>query len=198
MLPRERPRQLDNSMIFHRFTNMRVPLSLTSSLPPWPKGLAGRRIRRPAALALAFASIALMLAGVSSGPANAENPDISSRRAAERTDFTNDEIKDGFFKIAFSAELQLGVPVERVRKFDEPVRIFVVSKGLPDRRSEIAAIVADIRARVNHLDVAVTDDRQAANFVVRLVADRELSKTIRSHYGNGKAKQIQQSLNPQC
>jgi hypothetical protein len=63
-------------------------------------------------------------------------------------------LHDGFFKIAFSAELQLGVPAERVRKFDEPVRIFAVSKGLPDRRSEIAAIVADIRARLNHLDVA--------------------------------------------
>jgi Protein of unknown function (DUF2927) len=147
---------------------------------------------------MAFAWIVLMLAGVGCGPASAENSDISSRRAAERTDFTNDEIKDGFFKIAFSAELQLGVPVERVRKFDEPVRIFVVSKGLPDRRSEIAVIVADIRARVNHLDVAITNDRQAANFIVTLVPDRKLTHTIRSLYGSDKATRIQQTLNPQC
>jgi Protein of unknown function (DUF2927) len=145
---------------------------------------------------MTLASIAL--AGIVNGPAYAENPDISSRRASERLDFTNDEIKDGFFKIAFKAELQIGAPVERIRKFDEPVRIFVESKGLPDRRSEIAAVVADIRSRVNHLDVAVTDDHQAANFVVRLVGERDLRQTIRSLYGSERARQIQHSLHPEC
>jgi Protein of unknown function (DUF2927) len=161
-----------------------------------PLSLAGRplSIRKP--LWIALAAMALMLAWI--GAAAAENPDISSRRAAERRDFTNDEIKDGFFKIAFSAELQLGVAAQRVRKFDEPVRIFVVSKGLPDRRSQIAAIVADIGARVNHLDVAVTDDREAANFVVTLVAQHNFSRTLRSLYGSERASRIQRSLDPQC
>jgi hypothetical protein len=144
------------------------------------------------------AAMALVLAGAGYGAAKAENPDISNRRAAERRDFTNDEIKDGFFKIAFSAELQLDKPAERVRKFDEPIRIFVESQGLPDRRPEIAAIVDDIRAHVNHLDVAITNDRREANFTVRLVADRNLKRTIRALYGNDRAKQIQQSLSPQC
>jgi hypothetical protein len=144
----------------------------------------------------AFAAIAL--AGFGCGLANAENPDISSRRAAERTDFTNEEIREGFFKIAFGAELQLDKPAERVRKFDEPVRIFVASRGAPDRRGEIATIVDDIRSHVNHLDVAITNDRRSANFVVRLVAERNFDRTIRSLYGNDKAKRIQQSLSPQC
>jgi hypothetical protein len=130
--------------------------------------------------------------------AKAENPDISSRRASERTDFTNNEIADGFFKIAFGAELQIGQPEARIRKFDEPVRIFVASKGLPDRRSEIATIVGDIRARIDHLDVTVTDDPNAANFFVTLVAARDFKRTIRSLYGSEKAKRIQQSLQPQC
>jgi hypothetical protein len=175
---------------------MWAPVSLASStLPLWATVSIGRvcLIR-----VMAFASIALLFAGISSGPANAENPDISGRRASERTDFTNDEIKDGFFKIAFSAELQLGAPAHRVRKFDEPVRIFVVSKGVPDRRAEIATIVDDIRARLKHLDVAVTNDRQTANFIVTLVADRDLGRTIRSLYGSDRATRIQQSLNPQC
>jgi hypothetical protein len=154
-------------------------------------------VRRPLAGALPAAAIAIALAGIGSA-ASAENADISSRRASERTDFTNDEIKEGFFKIAFSAELQIGAPADRVRKFDEPVRIFVESKSLPDRRPEIATVVADIRARVNHLDVAVTNDRQSANFVVRLVAERDLKRTIRSLYGNDRARQIQQSLHPEC
>jgi len=146
----------------------------------------------------ALAVIVLLLAAIGNGPASAEDPDITSRRASERTDFTNDEIKDGFFKIAFHAELQFDAPAERVRKFDEPVRIFVISNGQPDRRAEIAAIVADIRARVNHLDVAVTNDRRAANFVVRLVADGKLARTIRSLYGSGPAARIEKSLAPQC
>jgi Protein of unknown function (DUF2927) len=142
--------------------------------------------------------IAMALAVVGARPAHAEDPNISTRRASERTEFTNDEIKNGFFKIAFHAELQFDARAERLRKFDEPVRIFVINKGLPDRAAEIAAIAADIQAHVNHLDLAVTNDRAAANFIVRLVARRDFAQTIRTLYGSGRATQIQKSLSPQC
>ncbi|MGA2055505.1 MAG: DUF2927 domain-containing protein [Bradyrhizobium sp.] len=158
---------------------------------------AGRVVARMPRI-LTASVLVMALTGLSSVPVRAENPEIASRRAAERTDFTNDEIKDGFFKIAFGAELQLDKPAGRVRKFDEPVRIFVETASGPDRRSEIANVVADIRARINHLDIAITNDRRAANFVVRLVSDRKLNSTIRALYGNDKARQIQKALNPQC
>jgi hypothetical protein len=173
-----------------------MSVKFANAFPSSDSATAGKaRLIRQLTLT-AFAAIAL--AGAACAPAIAENPDISSRRASERTDFTNDEIREGFFKIAFGAELQLDKPVERVRKFDEPIRIFVESRGTPDRRPEIAAIVDDIRAHVNHLDVAITNDRQEANFTVRLVADRNLERTIRGLYGNDRAKRIQQSLSPQC
>jgi Protein of unknown function (DUF2927) len=171
-------------------------VKFANAFPSLVRGTAGKARSIRKLMLAAFAAIAL--AGLGCTAANAENPDISSRRASERTDFTNDEIREGFFKIAFGAELQLDKPAERVRKFDEPIRIFVVSHGAPDRRPEIAAIVGDIRSHVKHLDVAITNDRRAANFVVRLVADRNLDRTIRSLYGNDRAKQIQQSLSPQC
>jgi hypothetical protein len=179
-----------------RLKNMPVQPPLAGA---WPivAGEFGERTR-PIRKPMALATMALMLALIGCGPAQAENPDISSRRASERVDFTDDEIKDGFFKIAFSAELQFDARVERVRKFDELVRIFVLGNAVPDRRPEIAAIVDDIRARVNHLNVAITNDREAANFTVRLVADRDLRRTIRLAYGNDKAKRIQRSLAPQC
>ena len=47
-----------------------------------------------------MAATLVLLAGLNSLPARAEDQNIASRRAAERTDFTNDEIRDGFFKIA--------------------------------------------------------------------------------------------------
>jgi hypothetical protein len=143
-----------------------------------------------------FISAAVAIYGSLSWPAHAENPDISSRRATEQTNFSDGEIKDGFYKIALRAELQFDRRAERIRKFDEPVRVFVVNRGAPDRRAEIAKIIADIHARVQHLDLAMTDDREAANFVVTLVRRRDLAQTIRSHYGRDKAKQIQQSLDP--
>ncbi len=147
---------------------------------------------------LVFALAMAAFAALGSIPAHGEDPQIASRRAAERTDFTNDEIRDGFFKIAFGAELQLGKPAGRVRKFNEPVRIFVESASGPDRRGDLAMVVADIRARINHLDIAVTSDRREANFVVRLVSERKVKATIRALYGNDKAKKIQKALNPEC
>jgi hypothetical protein len=132
------------------------------------------------------------------GAALAEDSEISIRRAGERTSFSDAEIKDGFFKTAFHAELQFDQKADRIRKFDEPVRVFVVNHGTPDRRAEIAAVIADIRARVAHLDMALTDDRKAANFVVTLVPERNLASTIRVHFGAAQAKRIQTALAPQC
>jgi hypothetical protein len=151
-------------------------------------------IRFPAtAVAAAIVGGVLLSAG-----AQAEDSQITVRRAAERTIFSDAEIKDGFFKTAFHAELKFDEQPDRIRKFDEPVRIFVVSHGAPDRRAQIAAIVGDIRTRVAHLDVALTDDRKAANFVVTLVPRRELASTIRAHFGAAQAKRIQSALAPQC
>ncbi len=181
-------------MISERFTK----ISATPVARARPVAATAPAAAGPEMILLALACLALVFVWLGIRPASAENPDISQRRAAERTTFTDDEIRDGFLKIALRAELQLDRPIERVRKFDEPVRIFVENKGSPDRRAEIARVVADIGARVNHLDVAITHDRQDANFVVTLVTARNFDGTIRAHYGSARAKQIQQSLAPQC
>jgi hypothetical protein len=91
----------------------------------------------------------ITIGGIS--PAQAENNAISMRRAAERTSFSNEEIKDGLFKTAFRAELQFGRHEERIRKFDEAVRLFVDNHGAPARTADIAAIVEDIRARISNV-----------------------------------------------
>ena len=168
-----------------------------------PEAIVLYRGLRNSVISGANAAILLTTAAIVAGgtlccAAQADNADISMRRASERTSFSDGEIKEGFFKTAFRAELQFDRRLERIRKFDEPVRVFVDSRGTPDRRAEIASIIADIHARVDHLDLAMTDDRQAANFVVTLVQSRDLARTIRAHYGADRAKQIQQSLHPQC
>jgi hypothetical protein len=131
-------------------------------------------------------------------PALAENSAISMRRAAERTSFSNEEIRDGLFKTAFRAELQLGRNEERIRKFDEAVRVFVDNRGAPARTTEIAAIVQDIRARIAHLDLAMTTDRKDANLLVTVVPARDFARTIRTRYGAVAGKATQNSLHPEC
>jgi hypothetical protein len=146
-------------------------------------------------LGLTFAAFAI--SAMIGGAARAENPEIASRRATERTSFSNDEIAGGFFKTAFHAELQFDRRAERIRKFDEPVRVFI-DGGAPERGAAIVAVVADIAARVKGLDFAATGDRSKANVVVVLVPQRDFAETIRARYGEERAKQIQQSLHPEC
>jgi hypothetical protein len=153
------------------------------------------RVTRISSIACIAAACAL-LAG-SSGMA-AENSEIASRRAAERKTFTDAEIADGFFKTAFGAEFQIEGRVDRIRKYDTPVRVFVDGRVKPDRRPEVAAVVADIRAHVDHLDIAMTDRRADANVMVRLVRDRDLAGTIRANFGRDQARRIQRSMQPKC
>ena len=136
------------------------------------------------------------IAVLSIPPVKAENIDVTLRRNLERTDFADSEIVDGFFKIAFGAELQLDQHVERIRKFDEPVRVLVI--GQSHLKKDIAAVVGDIGARVNHLDIALTTDARNANLIVTLARARDFNATVRRIFGRQKAKQIEQTLTPEC
>jgi hypothetical protein len=146
----------------------------------------------------AGAAALVLLIGASCASFGAESTEISARRMTERKSFSDAEIATGFFKIAFGAELQVAGRTDRVRKYAAPVRVYVDNQSDADRRAELAAIVADIRARVRNLDIEVVADRNLANVKVTLVRDRDLGKTIRRLYGRERAAQIQRSLNPQC
>src|SRR3984957_14726337 len=131
-----------------------MPIDLSSILASLARNVVAKARRALTVSAVVMAA----LTGAGCLSAHAENPDIAIPRAAGRPDFPNDEIREGFFKIAFGAELQLDKPAGRVRKFVEPVRIFVET-ATADRRNELANVVADIRTRVNHLDIDVINDR---------------------------------------
>ncbi len=144
--------------------------------------------------------LALLVAGLTvfATLAAAENTEIAKRRAVERKIFTDTEILDGFFKITFGAEFHVAGRVDRIRKYDAPIRVFIDNRAKPDRSEQVAESIADIRARIRDLDIAVTDKRNDANVVVTLVRDRDLARTIRSIYGIERARRIQNSLEPQC
>jgi hypothetical protein len=152
-----------------------------------------RRLAR-SAIGLALVGTTIFAATV----AVAEDGQIGQRRAAERKIFTDKEIVDGFFKVTFGAEFQVAGRTDRIRKFAAPVRIYIDNRAWPDRRSQVTAVIDDIRSRIRNLDMAVTANRSEANVVVSLVRDRDLGRTIRSLYGIERARRIQSSLQPQC
>jgi hypothetical protein len=128
----------------------------------------------------------------------AEIPGIASRQRVEKRSFTDSQIIDGFLKTAFGAEYHLAGKVDRIRKYDAPVRVFADGANRADRKAQIAKIVADIASRVQHLDIAMADSSDGANVVVKLVRDRDLNRTISTFYGTDRAREIRRNLDPQC
>ena len=131
-------------------------------------------------------------------PASAELQAIASRQQKEKKVFTDAEITDGFMKTAFGAEYHLAGRVDRIRKFDKPVRIFVAGPQRADRRKQLANVTADIGRHIPNIDIALTDNRDDANVIVTLVKDHDLDKAIRKFYGADNARDIRRSLDPQC
>jgi DUF2927 family protein len=141
--------------------------------------------------AIAFNSVARMPA------AGGEISAIAARQRTEKKTFTDSEIADGFFKTAFGAEYQLAGRVDRIRKYEGPVRVFA-DGNRADRKTQLAGIVTDIAARIQHLDIAMAETSDAANVLVKLVRDRDLYRTITTFYGSERAREIRSSLDPQC
>jgi Protein of unknown function (DUF2927) len=147
---------------------------------------------------VAVALVAITFGAVIWPPsASAEIPAIASRQRAEKKTFTDSEIIDGFLKTAFGAEYHLAGRVDRIRKYDTPVRVFA-DGNRPDRKAQLAKVVADIGQRIQHLDIAMAETSEAANVVVKLVRDRDLYRTITKSYGSERAREIETSLDPQC
>ncbi len=111
--------------------------------------------------------------------ASREDPEITKRRAAERKTFTDAEIIDGFFRTVFGAEFHVAGRVDRIRKYENAGARLCRCRAKPDRRAQLAAVVADIRSKVQHLDIAMADKRKDANVLMTMVRDRDIEKTIR-------------------
>jgi DUF2927 family protein len=154
-----------------------------------------RRSQRLLMLASVFAALALEITLPSL--ACAELPAITQRQRTEKKSFTDSEIVEGFMKTAFGAEYHLAGRVDRIRKYEVPVRVFA-DGNRTDRKTQLAKIIADIATKVQHLDIAMAETSDGANVLVKLVRDRDLYRTISTFYGGERAREIKSSLDPQC
>src|SRR6266516_1790945 len=103
-------------------------------------------------------------------------PAVAQRQRTEKKIFTDSEISEGFLKTAFGAEYHLAGRVDRIRKYDIPVRVFA-DGNRSDRKAQLAKVVADIAAHIQHLDIGMAETSEGANVVVKLVRDRDLYNT---------------------
>jgi Protein of unknown function (DUF2927) len=147
---------------------------------------------------VAVAALLLALGAAAQAQGPSPNDEISARRAAETKSFTDAQIIDGFFKVTFGAEFHTAGRIDRIRKFDVPVRAFVDNRARPDRGREIGQVIDDIGRRIDKLDIALTGDRRIANLVITLVRDRDLDRTIAGLFGRERARRIENALEPQC
>src|SRR6476661_177972 len=131
-----------------------MTFGLTS--PRWPGHHKKRWRASCGAALLAFA------AGIAAWPASAEDAEVAHRRTIERRNFTDAEIIDGFFKVTFGAEFHVAGGVDRIRKYEGPIRVYVDNRVRPDRSGQVAAVVADIRKRIRDFDIAMTATREEA------------------------------------
>jgi len=140
---------------------------------------------------------ALLLSVTAARAPAGDIPSVAARQRAEKKSFSDAEISEGFFKTAFGAEYHLAGRVDRIRKYDMPVRVFADGRRA-DRKAQLARVVTDIGAKIQHLDIAMTESGEDANVHVKLVRDRDLYHTISQAYGSERAREIKTSLDPQC
>ena len=109
-------------------------VSTLTLLPIW---LAAKTQLLPNRSAAIITSMVIALFGTITGASHAEDVNISNRRNSERTSFTNDEIRDGFFKIAFDAELQLGKGRDKAKQIRQSLNPQCLSGFGKDRQYRI-------------------------------------------------------------
>ena len=177
-------RSTSNFMILVRFMNLKFLR--------WTRSETGTNFKFTARVALALAA---WLIAPPAGDALAQTIVTPQR---EKKQFTDAEIADGFFKVAFGAEFHLAGHVDRIRKYDKPVRVFIDNKARPDRRAKMREVIADIGRRIEHIDIAEATRREDANVTVTLVRDRDLHRTIAAFYGADRAREIKKAIDPQC
>ena len=130
--------------------------------------------------------------------ASPKSPPSRSASAPRRRSSPTARSSKAFMKTAFGAEYHLAGRVDRIRKYDAPVRVFA-DGNRADRKAQLAKIVADIAARVQHLDIAMAESQRRRQRAGQAGArPRSLSHhrdLLRQRTG---ASEIRSSLDPQC
>jgi hypothetical protein len=114
------------------------------------------------------------------------------------TKFTAREIERGFMALAFGSDLRIGVRPRGIRRFDGPVRAYVLSSGSIDRSDAMKRVLAEYGASIPHLQVEMADSADAADLIVRLIDEKDFETALNDAFGHATARAFIARTDPQC
>jgi hypothetical protein len=90
---------------------------------------------------------------------------------------SNADLAEDFLDLTF--ELESGERLERLLRYEAPVRVHLASPQLAEYRSDLEQLLARLRTEAG-LEIAVTDDADAAQIVIEAVPAAQIAKIFPS------------------
>lgn len=116
----------------------------------------------------------------------------------EYTIFSPQELTRGFLALAFGSDLRLGSKLTRIHRFDDPIKLHVIVGGSVNRGESYRKIAEEFARAFPNLGLTFTDDAYAANFVVRLIDEKDFPVALRSAFGEKTARDFVARTDAQC
>lgn len=116
---------------------------------------------------------------------------MGTQAAFAQSRFSDAALADGFFRTVFGLEYAAssrGASV--VKKFVEPVRLYIDHRARADRRRDVERFVSAVNQAVRGLDLQVVNDPRRANFTVYVVDRAQYADVIRNDIYNSPRAQV--------
>lgn len=116
---------------------------------------------------------------------------IAPQASFAQSRFSDAALADGFFRTVFGLEYAAssrGASV--VKKFVEPVRLYIDHRARTDRRRDVERFVSAVNQAVRGLDLQVVNDPGRANFTVYVVDRAQYADVIRNDIYNSPRAQV--------
>jgi len=96
--------------------------------------------------------------------------------------FSDEELIDGFLRTVYGAEgSEPGLDTTRLNKFTGPVRVWIETDAVVDRRDRVERFIRILDRVINNLDIRMAKKREDANMEIFLVNRSQYTKVIRDN-----------------
>jgi hypothetical protein len=105
--------------------------------------------------------------------------------------FSDAALANGFYRTVFGLEYEAGSRgASVVKKFVEPVRLYIDNRSRIDRRRAVARFVSSVNRAVRGLDLRVVDNPLEANFTVYVVDRAHYAQVIQHDVYNSSRAEV--------
>ena len=146
-----------------------IPLFASSNHFQLTRLPAGKSINRMLSVLRRLLPVALTLWAMTTQPGSAAN-------------FTDTDVRQGFYKTVFGAEIRAlswGSQTNRVKKYVNPVKIWIDNRAHLNRLAMVREFVHDLPSKIDGLQIRFARTPKEANFRVYIVDAAEYADTVR-------------------